>query len=84
MNSLDLRGGRVWLREGVRVQKGGLSNVWLMIPFLETRDNGNRFRGGSKNSVLDPLNLRCLQIFWGSVRWTGYRLSMKYEDRQCP
>lgn len=68
VNALGLRGGRVWLiKEGlseVRLQKGGLINMWLVISFSETKNNRNRFREKVR-FCLGPIKIR------GAYRFSG-------------
>lgn len=85
VNALGLRGGRVWLiEEGlseVRLQKGGLINMWLVISFSETK-NKNRF-GEKVRFCLGPIKSEVPTDFLGDCRWGGNR-SVKCSDRQGP
>jgi hypothetical protein len=100
VDCLGLRGGGVWLgEEGVselRLEKGGLSNRWLVTSFLEIRKDRsgdillrqkttgiNRFNGESKN-CFGCIKSEVHTDFLRDYRYAGDRGSMKCDDRKVP
>lgn len=63
----------------MRLQKGGLVNMWLLTSFSETK---NRL-GEKVRFCLGPFKLEVPADFLGDCRWAGNR-SVNCSDRQGP
>lgn len=64
----------------MRLQKGDLINIWLVISFSETKNNRNRF-GEKVRVCLGPIKSEVPTDFLGDFRWAGNRRSVKCSDR---